>query len=221
MPRADRLYDLIQTLRDGQLHRAGDLARDLGVSVRTVWRDMETLMASGLPVEGERGVGYLLRAPITLPPIMLTMAELGALRQGLRHVADGPDPGLARGARSLAAKVASIVPAPTIPADDDLFVFAGEPAGRPVPHLPILHRAIRARQRLVLTYADTDGEETLRGVRPLALETLGRYRVLVGWCEQRRDFRQFRLDRILGIAETGETFPRERGRELADRGGQP
>ncbi len=216
MPRADRLYDLIQILRDGQLHRAGDLAFRLGVSDRTIWRDMQTLMASGLPVEGERGVGYLLRAPITLPPILLSMAELEALRHGLAHVAQGPDPALARGARSLAGKVASIVPASAIPADDDLFVFTGEAAARPVPHLPVLHAAIRARRRLVLTCAETGGEEVRLSLRPLGLETRGGYRVLVAWCEAPRGFREIRLDRLLAITETAETFPRDRGRELAD-----
>lgn len=206
MPRADRLYDLIQTLRDGQLHRAEDLAHGFGVSTRTIWRDMATLMASGLPVEGERGIGYLLRAPVTLPPIVLSMAELEALRQGLRHVAEGDDPALARGARSLAAKVASIAPAPAIPEGDDLFVFADEAPARPVAHLPLLHAAIRDRQRLTLAYADAEGWETRRDVRPLALGTEDGFRVLRAWCDTTGAAATFRLDRILGITETGQTF---------------
>ena len=113
MHRTDRLYDLIQILRDGRLHRASEMADQLGVSVRTLWRDMATLMASGLPVEGERGVGYILRSPITLPPMILTGAELEALRTGVRLVADGPDAALARAARQLAAKIASVTPAGT------------------------------------------------------------------------------------------------------------
>ena len=87
MRRTDRLFDLIQILRDGRLHRASEMAARLGVSVRTIWRDVATLAASGLPVEGERGVGYILRAPITLPPMILNAVELEALRLGLRLAA--------------------------------------------------------------------------------------------------------------------------------------
>ena len=104
MHRPDRLFELIRILRDGRLHTARDIAGRLGVSVRTIWRDMATLEASGVPVEGERGVGYILRQPITLPPMILTVEEMEALRLGMRLVADGADPGLARAARSLASK---------------------------------------------------------------------------------------------------------------------
>ena len=136
MRRSDRLFDLIQILRDGRLHKAAEMADRLAVSDRTIWRDMATLMASGLPVEGERGVGYILRAPITLPPMILTSAELEAFRLGVRLVADGADPGLARAARSLATKIGAVTPAP--PEDDDgLFVFTGREATRAAPHMPM------------------------------------------------------------------------------------
>jgi len=109
MKRDDRLYDLIQILRDGRLHTAAELSAALGVSTRTIWRDMAVMAASGLPVEGERGLGYILRAPLVLPPMMLTQDELEALAQGLRAVsaAQGPH---ARGARSLLTKVATLLP---------------------------------------------------------------------------------------------------------------
>ena len=95
MRRTDRLFDLIQILRDGKLHRASDMAAALEVSTRTIWRDMATLIASGLPVEGERGVGYILSAPITLPPVALTRDEMEALRLGVQLVASAADPSLA------------------------------------------------------------------------------------------------------------------------------
>lgn len=216
MRRTDRLFDLIQILRDGRLHRAGEMAERLGVSVRTIWRDMATLMASGLPVEGERGVGYILRAPITLPPMILTGAELEALRAGVRMVADGPDPALARAARMLATKIASVTPAPDEAEEDDLFVFTGKEANRATAHVPLLRRAIKARQRLTLTYIDPEGRETHRDVRPLALDLTARVWTLGAWCEHRSSFRSFRVDRIMAIAETGETFPQEKGKSLAD-----
>ena len=216
MRRTDRLFDLIQILRDGRLHRASEMAQRLGVSVRTIWRDMATLMASGLPVEGERGVGYILRAPITLPPMILTAAELEALRQGVRMVAGAGDPGLARAARGLAAKIAAVTPQPTPPDGDDLFAFPGPEAARAAPHLPVLRRAIRARHRLTITYIDPSGAESHRDIRPLLLEFSGRVRTLAAFCETRLDFRSFRVDRIVAITDTGEPWPLEPGRTLAD-----
>ena len=215
MRRTDRLFDLIQILRDGRLHKAAEMARDLEVSVRTIWRDMATLMASGLPIEGERGVGYILRAPITLPPMVLTSAELEAFRLGIRLVAEGADPGLARAARSLATKIGAVTPAPSEPDDDGLFVFTGREATRAAPHMPMLRTAIRAQERLTVTYLDEQGIESHRDIRPLQLEFWGRVWTLAAWCEARQDFRSFRVDRIRAITPTGETFPTEPGRDLA------
>lgn len=216
MRRTDRLFDLIQILRDGRLHRASEIADRLEVSVRTIWRDMATLMASGLPVEGERGVGYILRAPITLPPMILTGAELDALRLGVRLVAEGADPSLARAARMLATKIASVTPAPPEGDDDELFVFTGQETKRAAAHLPTIRKAIRDRHRLAITYIDHEGRETHRDIRPLQLEFWGRVWTLAAWCEARSDFRAFRVDRIVALDETGERFPQEPGRSLAD-----
>ena len=216
MRRSDRLFDLIQILRDGRLHIAAEMAERLGVSVRTIWRDMATLIASGMPVEGERGVGYILRAPITLPPMILTSAELEALRLGVRLVADGTDPALARAARGLAAKIASVTPAPVEPEEDELFVFSGRASARAAPHLPMLRTAIRAQERLAISYIELDGSESHRDIRPLQMEFAGRVWTLAAWCEARRDFRSFRVDRIVAVTPTGEGFPDEAGRGLAD-----
>ncbi|MBN2630388.1 MAG: YafY family transcriptional regulator [Rhodobacteraceae bacterium] len=216
MRRTDRLFDLIQILRDGRLHRATEMATRLNVSVRTIWRDMATLMASGLPVEGERGVGYILRAPITLPPMILTGAELDALRLGVRLVAEGPDAGLARAAKGLATKIASVTPAPPDGDGDDLFVFTGQETNRVPAHLPLIRKAIRARERLTITYIDPEGRETHRDIRPLALDMASRIWTLAAWCEARGGFRSFRVDRIAACTPTGEIFNLEPGRSLAD-----
>jgi predicted DNA-binding transcriptional regulator YafY len=216
MRRTDRLFDLIQILRDGRLHRASEMADRLEVSVRTIWRDMSTLMASGLPVEGERGVGYILRAPITLPPMILTADELEALRLGVRLVAEGADPGLARAARGLASKIATVSPVTTEPDADELFVFTGGEATRAAPHMPIIRAAIRARERLTITYVDPAGHQSHRDIRPLQMEFWGRVWTLAAWCEARGDFRSFRIDRIVALTPTGEVFPEEPGRTLAD-----
>lgn len=214
MRRTDRLFDLIQILRDGRLHRAAEMADALGVSVRTIWRDMATLMASGMPVEGERGVGYILRAPITLPPMILSGAEIEALRLGLRLVAEGEDAGLARAARSLAGKIASVTPAP--PEADGLFDVAGTADTVPPAHLPQIRGAIRGRERLAITYIDPEGRESHRDIRPLVLDLAGRIWTLGAWCEARAGFRSFRVDRIVALTATGEIFDPEPGRELAD-----
>ncbi len=214
MRRSDRLFDLIQTLRDGRLHRATDLAQGLGVSVRTVWRDMATLIASGLPIEGERGVGYILRAPSTLPPIMLAPGELEALTQGLRLIAAGEDAGLARAALGLSAKIAAALPMPR--SDLDPKDIPPAPAPRAPALVPLLRTAIKARERLTLAYVGRGGLETHRDVRPLHLNLGGRIWTLAAWCENRNGFQRFRLDRIVDLTPTGEIFADEKGKRLAD-----
>ncbi|RUS59192.1 HTH domain-containing protein [Pseudorhodobacter sp. E13] len=120
MSRDQRIFDLIQRMRDGRLHTAQELAAELGVSTRTIWRDMAMMAATGIPVEGERGLGYILRAPLMLPPVMLTQDELEALMAGLGHVAAG-DGARARAARALRFKVATLLPqAGLVPDPQDL-----------------------------------------------------------------------------------------------------
>ncbi len=216
MSRDDRLYALMQILRDGRLHRAADLGARLGVSTRTVWRDMALLAATGLPIEGERGVGYILRGPITLPPLILTPGEIDALHKGLTLMTQDPDAALARAARSLAGKIATVLPSPADGDPQEIFVFDGDAGARVTPYLPILRRAIAARQRLSISYIDLSGLESHRDIRPLALDLSHRIWTLTAFCEARGDFRSFRLDRIMSVQETGEVFPQEPGRDLAD-----
>ncbi len=194
MPRQDRLHRLIQTLRDGRLHRAGDLAVAFGVSARTIWRDMATLAASGLPVEGEPGLGYILRAPVTLPPMVLTGPELLALRAGIAAVAGGEDAGLARAARTLGAKIGTVTPG----APGDLFdPLAEDPA--PQRHLPVLRAAIRARAWLQAAYVGDDGAEVALTFRPLALALDDRLRVVKAQVRGEEGARALRVDRMLAL----------------------
>ena len=215
MRRTDRLFDLIQILRDGRLHRASEISERLGVSIRTIWRDMNTLMASGLPVEGERGVGYILRAPITLPPMILNAVELEALRLGLRLATEGDDAALAKAARALAKRIAAVTPAPAKD-DGDLFAFPGATSNRAPKHLPVLRRAIKAHERVSISYIDPRGTESHRDIRPLALEKHAKISTLAAYCESRGDFRSFRIDRIIAVTPTGERYPDEVGRSLSD-----
>lgn len=110
MKRDQRLFDLVQILRDGKLHTASELAQVFRVSPRTIWRDMAMMAATGIPVEGERGLGYVLRTPLVLPATSLTQDEADVLAEALRAIAEQPGHPLARAARSLLIKVATLMP---------------------------------------------------------------------------------------------------------------
>ncbi len=218
MRRTDRLFDIIQILRDGKLHRAQDIATRLEVSVRTIYRDMDTLTASGVPVEGERGVGYMIREAITLPPLTLTTEELEALNLGMAIVAEAADPALKSAALSLADKIDAVLPTQTV-AEADAWKFAVYPfadAARGFTHMAPLRAAIKSRQKLRLVYQRIDGELTDRTIRPLHMEYWGRVWTLTAWCENRNDFRVFRVDLIQEATPLPELFVDEPGKRLED-----
>ncbi len=218
MRRTDRLHDLIQILRDGRLHRAEDIADRLKVSRRTIYRDMETLQGSGIPVEGTRGAGYTLTAPIALPPLNLTLTEFEALELGMAVVTEAADPELQEAARSLSAKIDAVAPPDRSQAESGwrttVHPFAG--AARGFRHMPTLRAAIHARQKLEIGHRSADGSETVRAVRPLRMDYWGRIWTVIAWCELRGDFREFRIDRITSVAALPELFVDEPGRSLAD-----
>lgn len=218
MRRTDRLFDIIQILRDGKLHRAQDIADRLEVSVRTIYRDMETLAASGIPVEGERGLGYMVREAITLPPLTLTAEELEALNLGMAIVAEAADPDLKQAAQSLADKIDAVLPTQTV-AEAEAWKFAVYPfadAARGFSHMAALRSAIKGRQKLHLAYRRIDGTLTERIIRPLHMEYWGRVWTLTAWCELRQDFRVFRVDLIEQATALPELFVDEPGKTLAD-----
>ncbi|WP_299736242.1 YafY family protein [uncultured Roseobacter sp.] len=218
MRRTDRLFDIIQILRDGKLHRAQDIAERLEVSTRTIYRDMDTLMASGVPVEGERGVGYMITEAITLPPLTLTVEELEALNLGVAIVAEAADTDLKSAALSLADKVDAVLPTQTI-AEADAWKFAVYPfadAARGFSHMPTLRAAIRAKQKLRLTYTSKKAQVTTRTIRPLHMEYWGRIWTLTAWCEMRDAFRVFRVDLIQTAEALPELFVDEPGKTIAD-----
>lgn len=218
MRRTDRLFDIIQILRDGQLHRAQDMAETLEVSVRTIYRDMDTLVASGVPVQGERGVGYMITEAISLPPLTLTVEELEALNLGMAIVAEAADDTLKASARSLADKIDAVLPERTV-ADADKWKFAVYPfsdAVRGFAQMPTLRAAIRARQKLRLTYHSKGDRITTRTIRPLHMEYWGRVWTLTSWCELRNDFRVFRVDLIQSAEALPEMFVDEPGKRLSD-----
>ncbi|WP_306132389.1 helix-turn-helix transcriptional regulator [Roseivivax marinus] len=215
MKRADRLYRLMTRLKDGHVHRAEDLARKTGVSLRTIYRDMEVLAASGVPVEGARGEGYSARAAITLPPLNLTEGELEALHLGLAAVGASGMEDMATAARALSAKIEAVLPEDTGMAAER-FGFATYPfaeAAEGFRHMPAIRRAIRARQKLRLTLS---GEEAERTVRPLHVDYWGRVWTCIGWDETAGDFASFRIDRVAALRPLPGLFVDEPGKRLSD-----
>jgi len=213
MRRADRLMQLIQLLRDGNLHRAEDLARATKVSLRTIYRDMETLAASGVPIEGERGVGYRVTAAITLPPLNLTITEVEALHIGLQAVSQSADADLAHAAQSLSAKIDAVMPEDRARAAAG-YGFAVHPfadAARGFQHLPQLRQAIRTRQKVAVTQG-----EKQRTIRPLQLDYWGRLWTCVVWCETAKAFDELRVDQITSLRLLPGLFVDEDGKSLRD-----
>ena len=218
MRRTDRLMELIQILRDGRLHRALDMAAQLQVSLRTLYRDMDTLAASGVPVQGARGLGYQMSAPITLPPLNLTLTELEALHLGMAVVGEAADSELQAAARSLSAKIDAVLPedrsAPPTGWGFAIYPFADAAAG--FRHMPAIRAAIRARQKLAISYQSLDGAVTDRTIRPLQMEYWGRVWTVTCWCELRQDFRVLRIDRIDSLTALPALFVEEQGKTLMD-----
>ncbi len=218
LPRPDRLFELIQILRDGRLHKGADMAERLNVSLRTIYRDMDTLIASGIPVEGERGLGYMMTAPITLPPLNLTLTELEALHLGLSVVAKAADEELKDAAKTLSDKVDALLPedraAPATGWGFAVYPFAA--AARGFMHMAPLRAAIRSRRKVHITYAASKHPETGHTIRPLQMEYWGRVWSLTSWCETHETFRVFRVDRIQTLDVSFETFEEEPGKTLAD-----
>lgn len=216
--RSDRLFDIIQIMRDGKMHTARDLADHLEVSERTIWRDMATLRASGVPVEGERGVGYMITAPITLPPMNLTMGELEALHLAVAILGEATDPELSKSAQSLAAKIDAVLPENAGPPSTGwgfaVYPFADAAAG--FKHMPLLRDAVREKKLIRIKYLSLDDQVSTRLIRPLQLEYWGRVWTMSAWCELRDDFRVFRVDRIETLIDTGATFKAEDGKTLKD-----
>lgn len=213
MSRAARLLDLVQILRRHRRPVTGAvLAAELGVSLRTLYRDIATLQAQGAAIEGEAGVGYVLRPGFLLPPLMFGEEEIEALVLGSRWVAEHGDPRLAHAARDALAKIAAVLPADLVAGIDDGALIIGPGAARPVDGvgLDLLRRALREERKLALTYRDAAGRGSRRVIWPIALAFFERVRVVVAWCELRQDFRHFRVDRIAEASLDDARYPRRR-----------
>lgn len=216
--RADRLFQIIQLLRRKRVVTAAQLARELEVSERTVYRDLRDLIGRGTPIEGEPGVGYRLRREYDLPPLMFEPDEIEALVLGARIVARAGDARLAKASRAVLSKVEAVLPKKRKHLLDATPLYApmSLSSADVSEALTASRHAVATRMKLRFGYRREDGEPSLRTVRPLAAFFWGKVWTLAAWCELRDDFRNFRLDRVSEVKVTDETFADEEGKTLAD-----
>jgi predicted DNA-binding transcriptional regulator YafY len=213
MSRSERLLDLLQALRRHRRPVSGKvLADEIGVSIRTLYRDIASLQAQGATVEGEPGVGYVLKPGFLLPPLMFPPEEIEALVLGSRWVADRADDHLREAARSALARIAAVLPPDLRDELDASALLVGPGADIPADAIDpaLLRKAIRSERKLSLSYCDASGMGSQRVVWPFALAFFDHVRVVLGWCELRQDFRSFRTDRIARAGLLDARYPKRR-----------
>ena len=216
MRRADRLFRLVELLRSRRHATGAWLAEQLQVSLRTLYRDIRDLDLSGVPIEGEAGVGYRLRYKLDVPPLLFDITELEALLVGSRMVQAWGDADLAQAATAALAKIHNALPETLRREAEQARLFVPPGGDNRPPYLTELRRAIRRRQIVHFTYARADGTPSERGLWPLGLFFWGRHWTLVGWCLLRDEFRHFRVDRIGRLEVLTECYPDQPGRRLND-----
>ncbi|HEX4296819.1 MAG TPA: YafY family protein [Devosia sp.] len=213
MSRTERLLELLQMLRRHRAPVTGSaLAGELGVSIRTVYRDIATLQGQGAEIEGEPGLGYVLKPGFMLPPLMFSIDELEALVLGGAWVGrQTDDPRLSRAAGNALAKISAVLPAELRREVEAGTTFVVPRRIEPVQIDPSLLRdAIRKELKLRIGYHDDLGRATDRVVWPFIIGFFEQRKVVSAWCELRNDYRHFRIDRIASLAATGERMPRRR-----------
>ncbi|MCG8592040.1 MAG: YafY family transcriptional regulator [Proteobacteria bacterium] len=217
MRRADRLFQLVQHLRARRFATGEQLARELGVSKRTIYRDMRDLEASGVPIRGEAGVGYRLDRGFELPPLIFTGEELEGLVLGARIVAAWGDPELASAVGSAMTKIEAVLPDALrrVVLETALFAPGFAARSRGLAEMATLRRGISDKRLVHFEYAREDGTPSERDVRPLGLYFWGRKWTLAAWCELRRDYRSFRPDRMRNVSLLPRTFDGSDGITLA------
>lgn len=218
MRRADRLFRIVQLLRGGRLQTARSLAEKLQVSHRTIYRDVQDLQLSGMPITGEAGVGYTLRRDLDIPPLMFDREEIAALVLGARMVEAWGGIELTEAANRALRKIEAVLPTSLRENIDDVLLYA---PGYKVPpevrrKLDTLHTAAQQRRIVLLAYCREDGQPSVRRVHPLALYFWGGTWTLAAWCELRKDFRSFRVDRVEHADSLAENFVPTAGQTLAD-----
>jgi predicted DNA-binding transcriptional regulator YafY len=218
MRRADRLFQITQILRNKRLVTAAQLAERLQVSQRTIYRDIQDLSLSGVPIESAAGVGYMLRYSLDIPPIMFDADELEALILGVKMITAWSGNDLARSAVSALDKIEAVLPAELKAnlENSKLFVPNFIVNTRDKNHFEQLRHAINHQQMITIDYHKLNGEKSQRDLSPLGLYYWGKVWTLVAWCELRQAFRVFRLDRIQSITPREQKFNPVAGQSLDD-----
>ncbi|MFT3973972.1 MAG: YafY family protein [Amaricoccus sp.] len=210
MSRSERLLDLLQILRRHRAPATGQVLADaLGVSLRTLYRDIATLQGQGADIVGEAGLGYVLRPGFLLPPLMFSEDEVEALVLGARWVARRGDPPLAAAAADVLAKIEAVLPPARRDELDSSGLLVG-PGGEDGADMTLVRRAIRLERKVEIGYRDRGDAPSRRTIWPIALTHFDRARVVVAWCELRGDFRHFRADRIASITPLDARYPKRR-----------
>ena len=213
MSRTARLLDLLQLLRNRSTPIAGPaLAQDLGISIRSLYRDIATLQAQGADIVGEPGLGYVLRPGFTLPPLMFSADEIEAIVLGSRWVAARADDSrLSQSARQALSKITAVLPAELRERAEATNLLVARMGLAPASvDAGVIRLAIRNERKLVITYRGPDGGETERTIWPFKIGFFEQVRVVAGWCELRQDYRHFRVDRITRLEATDIRYPRRR-----------
>ena len=211
--RSERLLALMQALRRRRRPVAGQvLAEETGVSLRSLYRDIETLKSMGAAIDGEAGLGFQLRADYFMPPLMFTSEELEAVALGLRTLIFGPDSDMARTARDAITKIAAALPAERRAEMDAIGLFALPRRSADDNDLTLadLRLALREEVQVFIAYEAADGDYSERVIYPVALGYDRNREVLVAWCTLRQDFRGFRADRIVRLRLTEDRLPEPR-----------
>jgi predicted DNA-binding transcriptional regulator YafY len=218
MRRADRLFQIVQFLRGGRLVTAAILGAKLEVSERTIYRDIADLQASGVPIDGAAGVGYIMRQGFDLPPLMFTRDEVTALVAGAKLVKAWGGLTMARAAEEALVKIAAVLPdvARSQLAQIQIHTPRYTLKDETRENIDLTQGAVESRNVLSFAYADKNNAETQRTIRPLGLWFWGGQWTVVGWCLTRDAFRMFRLDRMSTLTKTGENFRPEPGKTLKD-----
>lgn len=214
MSRTARLLDLLQLLRNRSTPITGPaLAQELGISIRSLYRDIATLQAQGADVVGEPGLGYVLRPGFTLPPLMFSADEIEAIVLGSRWVAARADDGrLSQSARQALSKITAVLPAELRERAEATNLLVARMGLTPASiDAGVIRLAIRNERKLVITYRGPDDSETERTIWPFLIGFFEQARLVAGWCELRQGYRHFRVDRITRVESTDIRYPRRRG----------
>ncbi|MDS7596301.1 YafY family protein [Agrobacterium tumefaciens] len=213
MSRTGRLFEMLSVLRARRSPvTAIELARELGVSQRSVYRDIETLRLLGAPLDGQAGVGFRLKEGFFLPHLAFSPDELDALILGLEWVQQRADPALVRSAEAALAKVLSARSASTLlGAESPRSLIAATASERTdPPHVAPMRDAIRRQRKVSIEYMDAQGTVSSRTIWPIAVVYFDDVRIVAAWCENRAAFRHFRVDRVRGTTLLEERYPERR-----------